>query len=134
MDSLRAFIEWLEQIIKAHGLHRDVWRVTIMGKLMQLMLRQSGWRRATRRRATRPPCSRLYSFFRFVCSRKQFKRVYEPKFADMRSEYFDAIQSQHTWKARWVIMRTRLELLMTVLVSLGLSVIDKAIKIWKIGG
>lgn len=80
------------------------------------------------------PGSWLYSFFRFVCSPKTFKRVYEPIFADMWDEYYKALNSCDKWKARWIIARTTMQLLTTICLSLGFSLIDKVIKMWKIGG
>jgi hypothetical protein len=80
------------------------------------------------------PGSWLYGFFRFVCSPKTFERVYKPIFADMWDEYYEALKSGDEWKARWIIARTILQLLTTICVSLGFSLIDKVIKMWKIGG
>lgn len=80
------------------------------------------------------PGSWLYRFFRFVCSRKTFTHVYEPVFSDMWSEYYEALKSGGEWKARWIIVRTIMQLVNTIWVFLWFSLIDKIIKMWKVGG
>lgn len=85
-----------------------------LGKLKRLVW-DNGLPR--RRRLARAPCGRFYRLLKFACTRKTFDRVYKPVFADMQGEYFEALESKHIWKARWIIIRSTSSLSRDIMVS-----------------
>ena len=59
----------------------------------------------SRRKIQRPVGSSLRGVAEFVFTKKSYEQVYEPLINDLRFEYFEALASNRTWKARWVHAR-----------------------------
>ena len=78
------------------------------------------------------PGSLAKSLLSFLFSRKVFESVFAQAIADMREEHADALAGGYVWKARWVVVRDHLNLALTVAAYLGVTVIRKAVGIWRI--
>jgi hypothetical protein len=49
-----------------------------------------------------PPGLRLWHLAEFLCTKKTYASIFYPLLAEFQHEYFDALSTGRTWKARWV--------------------------------
>jgi hypothetical protein len=77
-----------------------------------------------------PPGARLGIVARFVYSKKNYARVFEPIISDMRFEYNEALTNGELWHARWIHLRGSLAFCGAAIASLGVSAVKLVQKIW----
>ncbi len=81
-----------------------------------------------------PPGTTILRISRFIYTQKTFNRIFEPTIADMREEYFEAIQNEEKLKAKWINIRGHLIFVQTMIAHAGVSVVKLAKNIWTIAG
>jgi len=70
----------------------------------------------------------------FLFSAKAYREVFGQVISDMREEYFDALNSGQPKKARYILMRDHLNLLLTAASYVTATVAKRMVSIWKIIG
>lgn len=80
----------------------------------------------------KPPGSTFLNFANFLYSKKTYKKIFEPIISDMREEYFEALQDNRKWKARYIKIIYSISFIQTMIAHAGISVFKLAKDIWKI--
>lgn len=92
---------------------------------------QSATRAARQPKLISPPGSFARSVLAFLFSKKGFDNVFAQAIVDMREEHADALANKQIWKARWIVLRDHLGLVLTVSAFFGTSVVKRVAGIWK---
>ena len=89
--------------------------------------------RLANRRKVRPPVgSSLRGFAEFVFSKKSYEQIYDPLISDLRFEYYEALDANRRWKARWVWARGCLSFLTAASDHAVASVGRRVARVWRI--
>ncbi len=86
------------------------------------------------RRIQRPPGSKVLAFVEFFCSKKTYSKVFEPIIADLYEEYFETLDKQRYWKARWIRIRYTGAFFSAIGLHLSLATVKKIVDLWKVIG
>ena len=89
-------------------------------------------RLASRRKVRRPVGSSLRGFAEFVFSKKSYEQIYDPLISDLRFEYYEALDANRRWKARWVWARGCLSFLTAASDHAVASVGRRVARVWRI--
>lgn len=84
----------------------------------------------SRRAVVTPPGSLSVRALRFLFSKKAFEAVFAQVIADMREEFFEALDLGHRKKARWIVVRDHIGLALTVGLYLAATIGKKVRGIW----
>ena len=82
-------------------------------------------------RVIRAPGTLARTVLSFVFSKRAFETVFGQAIVDMQEEYVEALANGKKWKARWVVVRDHIGLLLTVGTYIGTTVVKRAVGIWK---
>lgn len=123
---------------KKGALHAARTAIRIMAEDMAVTLgvfagvfasRASG--RKKRSRVVVPPGYAVLHLLKFIFSKRAFDTVFSQVIIDMREEYFEALEAGKIGKARWIVLRDHLGILLTVVTYLAARVGKKVLGIWK---
>jgi hypothetical protein len=87
---------------------------------------------AGKRAVVTPPGNLSVRALRFLFSKKAFEAVFAQAIADMREEYFEALDQGQRNKARWIVVRDHIGLALTVGLYVATTVGKKVGGIWKL--
>ena len=82
-------------------------------------------------RIHRPPGAKMLALIEFFCSKKTYGKVFEPIIADLHEEYFEALDKQQHWKARWIRIRYTWAFFIAIGLNLSLHTIKNIVNLWK---
>lgn len=111
-------------------------RVVQLGVLLAKLSITRRWQfgvRVTLTRGSRvitPPGNLSVRALRFLFSKKAFEAVFAQAVADMREEYFEALNLGHSKKARWIVVRDHIGLALTVGLYVATTMGKKVRGIW----
>lgn len=75
-----------------------------------------------------PPGHLWLKATRFFWSKKTYERVFLQAVIDMREEHYEALAAGEKWRARSIVVRGHLNLLLTIIVQIGWDVVAKIVK------
>jgi hypothetical protein len=79
-----------------------------------------------------PPASRIVEILELVFTKSSFQKYFAQTIADMREEYFDALNQNKKWTARWRRAQIYPTIAMVLVAWAGASVAKKFVDIWKL--
>lgn len=83
------------------------------------------------RKIVSPPANGLVSLLKFIYTKKSFEHIFAQTIADMREEYYEALEANNKSLARWRHVQLHLSLSSTVIAWVGASTLKKLFAMWK---
>lgn len=134
----KTLAEQLHQISKEEKRIDQLRRMRPVGMFLALflpaiMIRLPPKSRSAKSRIERVPGLTMLKIARFLYSKKTYERQFEPLFADLQEEYFEALHQGDIWKARWLRVRYLWAFAKSIGKNRLWSLIEKIVGSWKAG-